>query len=99
LRKYPDLDRREQLRRTYIPILTAICVVAAFILVQPLQAGAQKIPVLTGCRISLTPPTDATDMNTVINGSRVKTIHVEKEVFDCQVANSKYIADVTIYTA
>lgn len=94
---------KEKQVRVYSLIATAICVVTVLILVQPLQAGAQQIPPLVGCRVSLTPPTDATDMNTIVTGTKVKTIHVEKQVFDCQaqimpIPAYTYIADVTIYT-
>ena len=94
---------KEKRRRVYLFLATAICVVTAFVLLQPLQAGAQQIPSLVGCRVSPIPPTDDTEMNTIVTGTKVKTIHVEKQVFDCQAQIMPtpaytYIADVTIYT-
>jgi hypothetical protein len=92
-------SKSEKLRKKYLPIALAIYIATAYILLQPMQQiSAQQIPANIGaCRVSLTPPTDATDMNTVIIGSKVKTIHVEKEVFDCQ-SPTAYIVDVSIYT-
>ena len=97
-------SKSEKLRKKYLPMALAVYIATAYILLQPMQQiSAQQIPSLVGCRVSLlSPPLDATDMNTVIIGSKVKTIHVEKEVFDCQKEITSppiytYIVDVSIY--
>jgi len=45
-------------------------------------------------------PMDSTDMNTVIVGSDVKTIHIEKEIIDCFSLDllADIIIDLSIYT-
>jgi hypothetical protein len=82
--------------------IIAILVITAFILVQPIQTWAQQpqFPTLTGCTLGLVQPTDAIDMNTVVSKTAVKTVHVEKEIFRCEIPNipGLTIVDVSIYT-
>jgi hypothetical protein len=91
-----------------MPITLAVFVIMAFILLQPSQkAWAQKILPPMSCRYDIGVLLDATDMNTILTesttGPKVWTIHVEKEVFDCQVQIAPnvlrpVIVDVSIYT-
>jgi hypothetical protein len=60
-----------------------IATLGGFLLIQPFHAGAQINPPLSNCTISSKQPIDATDMNTVVIKSKVKTIHAEKHLFDC----------------
>jgi hypothetical protein len=60
-----------------------IATLGGFLLIQPFHAGAQINPPLSNCTISSKQPIDATEMNTVVIKSKVKTIHVEKHLFDC----------------
>jgi hypothetical protein len=78
-------------------VLTAIFIFTASLLIQPFNTGAQLQP-LSQCRISSPQPIDAVEMNTVVIGSKVKTIHVEKHLFDCptNVAGLFLKADVSI---
>lgn len=87
----------------------------AFILLQPMQVWTQTppsapaadfdtivsaIPTPTGC--TMDPgfqPLDRVDMNTVIVGTTVKTIHVEKEIFLCDTTEAGIaIFEVSVYT-
>jgi hypothetical protein len=52
-------------------------------LIQPFHVGAQINPPLSNCRLSSTQPTDSMEMNTVVIGTKVKTILVEKHLLDC----------------
>jgi hypothetical protein len=60
-----------------------IATLGGFLLLQPFPAGAQINPPLSNCTISSKQPIDATEMNTVVIKSKVKTIHAEKHLFDC----------------
>lgn len=64
-------------------VLTAVLMFTASLLIQPFHAAAQINPPLSGCRLSSTQPIDPTEMNTVVIGTKVKTIHVEKHLIDC----------------
>lgn len=79
----------------------SILVVVAFILLQPTHIRAQQpFPTLTGCALAQVQPTDAIDMNTVVFNTTAKTVHVEKEIFRCEIPNipGLTIVDVSIYT-
>ncbi len=88
-----------------------LIVIVAFIIIEAItgatnfttevQAQVQATPPSTQCILSSSQPNDAIDMNTVIFESKVKTIHVEKEVFDCIAQtplNQTLLKDVSIYS-
>jgi hypothetical protein len=59
-----------------------------------------SIPTVDNCVLQFgLQPDDPVDMNTMISGTTIKTIHAEKEVFTCQQASgAPVIFDVTIST-
>lgn len=79
-------------------VLTAVFIFTSYLLIQPFQAGAEIIPPLSNCTISSKQPIDPTEMNTVVIGSKVKTIHAEKHLFDCpgSAAGMIFKAHVTV---
>lgn len=103
------LDMYRHYKSHIIAILIIILLLPLF-LMHPISSMAQKpVPLtppleLIECDTKFQ-PTDQIDMNTVIVGSKIKTIHVEKEVVDCidlslieQGVGRTIIADVSIYT-
>src|SRR5574341_60399 len=87
----------------YLAISAAALLVTAFVLVQPAMqsayaVGIEGLPAYDNCNIR-DAYEDPISMNTVKNGQIVKTIHAEKEVFDCFLAqgNLEVIVDVTTY--
>ena len=91
---------------TYYGIGLAAILVAAFVLVQPMnaysQVGASGI-LLNNCTLA-TQPDDGVDMNTVIGSKSgteyAKTIHREKQIFECEDLNNPstiYIVEVAIF--
>jgi hypothetical protein len=92
-------------------ILTGVLLITAFSLIFPAslvkaqttlppsspqpQAAAPQT-----CSISSRlAPSDALDMNSVIINNTAKTIHVEKEIFQCRSPNqTTIIKDVSIYS-
>ncbi|MGH9876616.1 MAG: hypothetical protein ACRD5H_03185, partial [Nitrososphaerales archaeon] len=81
--------------------------VTAFVLVQPIlttyaQVSEEGIPAFDDCDISTdNVPEDPISQNTIKKGNidLVKTIHAEKEIFDCVLdqGNLDVIVDVTTY--
>ncbi|MGH9878224.1 MAG: hypothetical protein ACRD5H_11345 [Nitrososphaerales archaeon] len=88
--------------------------ITAFVLVQPTMnnayaVGVQGLPAYDDCELrgvtepekydSLSQPEDPISMNTVRNQNIVKTVHAEKEIFDCRLnqGNLRVIVDVTTY--
>ena len=90
----------------YGAISAAILLVTAFVLVQPIQTtyaqvSDEGIPPFDNCDIRDVPE-DPISQNTIkkANIDLVKTIHAEKEIFDCtlvQGINFPVIVDVTTY--
>jgi len=77
-------------QRRILAILVTVELMTAFILFHPFQIFAQTlpsqkkfIPIPVRCSLNSLQPTNPIDMNTVIVGAMVKTIHVEKEVYAC----------------
>ena len=90
----------------YGAISAVALLVTAFVLVQPLQVtyaqvSEEGIPAFDNCDLSTTNiPEDPISQNTIKKGDIVKTIHAEKEIFDCfllQGTNFAVIVDVTTY--
>jgi hypothetical protein len=87
----------------YLGISTAVLLVAAFVLLQPMnaysQVGAEGI-LLNNCVLADDQPEDPIDMNTVL-GTKLtktageynlaKTVHREKQIFTCEDANDPTI--------
>ncbi|MFY3740936.1 MAG: hypothetical protein HMLIMOIP_001381 [Candidatus Nitrosomirales archaeon] len=79
--------------------------VMAFVLVQPTMqtayaVGIEGLPSYDDCGDrNLSSPEDPISMNTVRNKDIVKTIHAEKEIFDCRLTqgNLLVIVDLTTY--
>ena len=88
----------------YLATTAAALLVTAFVLVQPaMQAayatiGLESLPGYDDCTWR-TSHEDPISMNTVKNRDVVKTIHAEKEVFDCFLnqGNLPVIVDLTTY--
>ena len=75
----------------------------AFILFHPFQIFAQTLPsqkkfiqIPVRCSLNSLQLTNPIDMNTVIVGAMVKTIHVEKEVYACTDPPAIYDQDIYI---
>ncbi len=89
----------------YGAISAAVLLVTAFVLVQPIQityaqVTEEGIPAFDDCDLSSNPqPEDPISQNTIRKGDIVKTIHAEKEIYDCLLnqGNLPVIVDVTTY--
>lgn len=98
-----------------VKLTVTIALVTALVLVQPFQMWAQvptmqsngitvqnnavsSLPPITQCTLSAQ-PLNAIDMNTVSFNTKVKSVHVEKEFFNCITIPSqqKVIVMVSIY--
>jgi hypothetical protein len=83
-------------------ILVAVELMSSFILFHPFQISAQTppqkqiMPIPLRCSLNSLQPTNPIDMNTVVNKTTVKTIHVEKEVYACTVPPAIYDQDIYI---
>jgi hypothetical protein len=102
-------------RLKYSGISLGAVLIMAFVLVQPTMnqaysVGIQGLPAYDDCELrgvteiinggsKPTQPEDPISMNTVRNQNIVKTIHAEKEIFDCRLnqGNLRVIVDVTTY--
>ncbi|MGH9877589.1 MAG: hypothetical protein ACRD5H_08120 [Nitrososphaerales archaeon] len=87
----------------YLAISAAALLVTAFVMVQPAMqtayaVGIEGLPAYDDCDLEDSPE-DPISMNTVRSGSIVKTIHAEKEIFECFLdqGNLPVIVDVTTY--
>ncbi len=90
----------------YLAISAAALLVTAFVLVQPAMQsayavnmlGEPEVPAFDDCTVRAAYE-DPISMNTVKSKDIVKTIHAEKEVFDCFLAqgNLPIIVDLTTY--
>jgi hypothetical protein len=87
----------------YLATTAAALLVTAFVLVQPAMqtayaVGVEGLPGYDDCSWR-TSHEDPISMNTVKNKEIVKTIHAEKEVFDCFLnqGNLEVIVDLTTY--
>lgn len=100
-------DRRTEMEMNkpkYLAISAAALLVTAFALIQPTMQAAQAVGIAGGvpgyddCS-DRTLHDDPISQNTVRNGHIVKTIHAEKEVFDCELnqGDQPVIVDVTTY--
>ncbi|MFY3740008.1 MAG: hypothetical protein HMLIMOIP_000433 [Candidatus Nitrosomirales archaeon] len=89
----------------YLAISAAALLVTAFVLVQPTMqtayaVGIEGLPAYDNCAPRHeTLPEDPISMNTVRNKDVVKTIHAEKEIFDCLLTQGalRVIVDLTTY--
>ena len=90
----------------YYGVGLAAILVAAFMLVQPLNSYSQvsKTGILFNNCTLATQPDDPIDMNTVVayrgSAEHAKTIHREKQVFECEDLNDPlriYIVEVAIF--
>jgi hypothetical protein len=88
-------------------ISLAAVIVAAFVLVQPItsysQVGAEGI-LLSGCVLAADQPEDPIDMNTVVGTKGAteyaKTIHREKQIFECEDVNDptiSYLVEMALF--
>ena len=94
-------------KTNYMAVSAAAILVTAFVLVQPMQARSEVtfegIQDLTNCFLDADQPADPISMNTIVgkaNGDKMaKTIHAEKEIFECRTVqgNIPVIVDVTTY--
>jgi len=101
-------------KTNYMAVSAAAILVTAFVLVQPMQARSEVtfegIQDLTNCFLKTHPDlterieiADPISMNTIVgkaNGDKMaKTIHAEKEIFECRTVqgNIAVIVDVTTY--
>ncbi len=101
-------------RLKYSGISLGAVLIMAFVLVQPTMnqaysVGVQGLPDYDDCELrgvtepakydSLSQPEDPISMNTVRNQNIVKTMHAEKEIFDCRLnqGDLRVIVDVTTY--
>jgi hypothetical protein len=100
------MNTTKNARQTTYGIGLAAILVAAFVMVQPMnaysQVGAEGI-LLNNCTLA-TQPDDGVDMNTVIayksSTEYAKTIHREKQIFECEDLNNPstiYIVEVAIF--
>ncbi len=88
----------------YWAVSAAALLVTAFVLVQPTMqtayaVGVEGLPGYDDCTWRNGEYEDPISMNTVRNKDIVKTIHAEKEVFDCFLnqGNLEVIVDLTTY--
>jgi len=89
----------------YGAISAVALLVTAFVLVQPMQVtyaqvSEEGIPAFDNCAVSMdNTPDDPISQNTVKKGEIIKTIHAEKEIYDCRLVqgNLLVIVDVTTY--
>ncbi len=89
----------------YLATTAAVLLVTAFVLVQPTMQtayatiGLEALPDYDDCNWREGEHEDPISMNTVRNRDIVKTIHAEKEVFDCFLnqGNLPVIVDLTTY--
>jgi len=92
----------------YLAISAAALLVTAFVLVQPAMqtayaVGIEGLPAYDNCDLRTDNgeafPDDGISMNTVKNKDIVKTIHAEKEIYDCFLAQGslEVIVDLTTY--
>jgi hypothetical protein len=89
----------------YGAISAVALLVTAFVLVQPMQityaqVSEEGIPAFDNCDVSTTnTPEDPISQNTIKKGEIVKTIHAEKEIFECTLdqGDLPVIVDVTTY--
>src|SRR5574341_2528222 len=84
-------------------ITLGTALIMAFVLVQPTMqqanaVGVEGLPGYDNCR-GILHIDDPISMNTVRSGNIVKTIHAEKEQFDCELDQGglRIIVDVTTY--
>jgi len=94
--------------RLYSGITLGAVLIMAFVLVQPIMqhanaVGVEGLPAYDDCDLRTDNgeafPEDGISMNTVRNKDIVKTIHAEKEIFDCHLVqgNLEVIVDLTTY--
>src|SRR5574341_1591101 len=92
----------------FLAVSTAALLMTAFVLVQPAMqtayaVGIEGLPAYDNCTLRTDNgeafPDDGISMNTVKNGNTVKTIHAEKEIYDCFLEQGKLpvIVDLTTY--
>jgi hypothetical protein len=94
-------------KQKYCAIGMAILLVTTFVAMHPVQtsyaASAEAIPQFDSCvlRTGINAPEDPISMNTIVvdvkNHGIAKTIHAEKEIYDCDLVqgNLPVIVDVT----
>lgn len=106
-----EMGNDQESRLKYKGITLAVVLVASFMLVQPIMNQAYSVEAeneSVGIQAGVSPydtctlrPSheDPISMNTVKSGRIVKTIHAEKEIFDCRViqGNIPVIVDVTTF--
>jgi hypothetical protein len=99
-------------RSTFWGIVTASLLVATFFLAQPViqmsyAVDAEVVPPYDDCKLASdafqNPEIDRGDKITqksITKGTLVKTVHAEKEIFECKITQGDLpvIVDVTIYT-
>jgi hypothetical protein len=69
--------------------------ITGFLIFHPIQAEAT---IVSRCQV-VNPPTDPIDMNTVSFKEFVKTVHIEKEIFQCVTNNgAPVIVVVSLFT-
>src|SRR5574341_1406972 len=92
----------------FLAVSTAALLMTAFVLVQPAMqtayaVGIEGLPAYDNCTLRTDNgeafPDDGISMNTVKNGNTVKTIHAEKEIYDCflEQGNLPVLVDLTTY--
>jgi hypothetical protein len=87
-------SRKTNYRFVHTLILTTI-LITGFLIFHPIQAEAT---IVSRCQI-VNPPTDPIDMNTVSFKEFVKTVHIEKEIFQCVTNNgAPVIVVVSLFT-
>ncbi|MGH9923575.1 MAG: hypothetical protein ACRD38_12575, partial [Nitrososphaerales archaeon] len=105
------MERDQQSRLKYKGITLAVVLVTSFMLVQPIMNQAYSVDAESesvGIEAGVSPYDDCTlrdshedpiSMDTVRSGAIVKTIHAEKEIFDCFVIQGHIpvIVDVTTF--
>jgi hypothetical protein len=104
---FKEMEARKRLEK-YLGIALGVVLVMAFVLVQPTMnqaysVGVAGLPAYDDCIVGDgfvgSQPEDPISMNTVRSGNIVKTIHAEKEIFECLLdqGNLLVIVDITTY--
>ena len=106
------LDRRMPRRSGFLGVVTASLLVAAFFLAQPAiqlsyAVDTEAVPPYDDCKLasdafqnSDIDLGDKITQKSITKGTLVKTVHAEKEIFECRITQGDLpvIVDVTIYT-
>jgi hypothetical protein len=90
-------------KRLYSGLTLGTVLIMAFVLVQPTinqanAVGVEGLPGYDNCK-GILHIVDPISMTTVRNGNIVKTMHAEKEQFDCALdqGDLRVVVDVTTY--